>query len=185
LGSAAACSVFTSHITAADGSDLKKEHPVNNNKVIGLVVGGLVALFAVSLVLRFVLLSQAGVPGYFYLGLPIGGISVVILLLLRLGVLNFGQKPGGTIQHWQQYSSVQPPPLLPPGAYQPPLAPPGGYQPLVATSPPQAAYQPPPTYQPLPTSVTQRLQELETLRASGAVSETEYTAKREQIISNL
>jgi hypothetical protein len=143
---------------------------MNNNKVIALVVGGLVALFALSLVLRFVLLSQAGVPGFFYLGLPIGGIGVVILLLLRLGVLNFGQRPGGTIQHWQQHSGVQAPPLgsPPPLAYQPPLA-----------SPPPLAYQPPAP------SVTQRLQELETLRASGAISETEYAAKRQQIISNL
>jgi hypothetical protein len=131
---------------------------MNNNKVIALVVGGLVALFALSLVLRFVLLSQAGVPGFFYLGLPIGGIGVVILLLLRLGVLNFGQRPGGTIQHWQQHSGVQAPPL---------------------GSPPPLAYQPPAP------SVTQRLQELETLRASGAISETEYAAKRQQIISNL
>jgi len=150
---------------------------MNNNKVIALVVGGLVALVALSLGLRFVLASQAGVPGYFYLGLPIGGISVVILLLLRLGVLNFGQRPGGTIQHWQQHSGMQAPPggyQAPPG-YQPP--PPVAYQPPVA--PPPLAYQPPAP------SVSQRLQELETLRASGAISETEYTAKRQQIISNL
>lgn len=150
---------------------------MNNNKVIALVVGGLVALVALSLALRFVLASQAGVPGYFYLGLPIGGISVVILLLLRLGVLNFGQRPGGTIQHWQQHSGMQVPPggyQAPPG-YQPP--PPVAYQPPVA--PPPLAYQPPAP------SVSQRLQELETLRASGAISETEYTAKRQQIISNL
>jgi hypothetical protein len=159
---------------------------MNNNKVVALVVGGLVALFALSLVLRFVLLSQAGVPGLFYLGLPIGGIGVVILLLLRLGVLNFGQRPGGTIQHWQQHSGVQAPPLgsPPPLAYQPPLAspppPPLAYQPPLASPPP-----PPPAYQPPAPSVTQRLQELETLRASGAISETEYTAKRQQIISDL
>jgi len=139
---------------------------MNNNKVIALVVGGLVALVALSLALRFVLASQAGVPGYFYLGLPIGGISVVILLLLRLGVLNFGQRPGGTIQHWQQHSGVQAPPL-------------GSAPPLAYPPPPPLAYQPPAP------SVTQRLQELEALRASGAISETEYTAKRQQIISNL
>lgn len=158
----------------------------NNNKVVALVVGGVVALLVVSLVVRYVLLSQAGAPGLYYLGAPIGGITVVILLLLRLGVFHFGQRPGGTIQHWQQNSGVQPPPLPPPGGYQP-----GGYQPPLATPPPPPAYQPPPTYQPPPmyqpppTSVTQRLQELETLRASGAVSETEYNAKREQIIANL
>lgn len=154
---------------------------MNNNKVVALVVGGVVALLAVSLVVRFVLLSQAGAPGFYYLGAPIGGITVVILLLLRLGVFHSGHRPGGTIQHWQQNSGVQPPPLPPPGGYRPPLAtppPPSAYQP-----PP--TYQPPLTYQPPPTSVTQRLQELETLRATGAVSETEYTAKREQIIANL
>ncbi len=131
---------------------------MNNNKVIALVVGVLIALFALSLVLRFVLLNQAGVPGFFYLGLPIGGISVVILLLLRLGLFTSGQRPGGTIQHWQQHSGVQAPP------------------------PPPA---PAPSYQPPAPSVTQRLQELETLRATGAISETEYTAKRQQIISTL
>lgn len=137
---------------------------MNNNKVIALVVGGLIALFALSLVVRFVLLNQTGVSGFFYL--PIGGIGVVILLRLLLGLLNSGQRRGGTIQHWQQPSGVQAPP--PPAAYPPP-----------------PAYQPPPGYQPPAPSVTQRLQELETLRASGAISETEYTAKRQQIISNL
>ena len=34
-------------------------------------------------------------------------------------------------------------------------------------------------------STSQRLQELETLRATGAVSEEEYTAKRAQILSDL
>lgn len=34
-------------------------------------------------------------------------------------------------------------------------------------------------------SVSQRLQELETLRATGAISDAEYTAKREQILANL
>jgi len=33
--------------------------------------------------------------------------------------------------------------------------------------------------------VTQRLQELETLRATGVISDAEYTSKREQIISEL
>jgi Short C-terminal domain len=169
---------------------------MNNNKVIALVVGVVVALFALSLVLRFVLASQAGVPGFYYLGLPIGGISVVILLLLRLGVLNFGQRPGDTTQHWQQHRGVQAPPggyqapvgYQPPPGYRPPH--PGGYQPPVASAPPTAspppvAPQPSPVYQPPAPSVSQRLQELETLRASGAISETEYTAKRQQIISNL
>jgi hypothetical protein len=34
-------------------------------------------------------------------------------------------------------------------------------------------------------STSQRLQELETLRATGAVTEEEYTAKRAQILSDL
>ena len=37
---------------------------------------------------------------------------------------------------------------------------------------------------PEPTT-TQRLQELETLRATGNISDAEYTAKRQQIISQL
>jgi hypothetical protein len=57
---------------------------------------------------------------------------------------------------------------------------------------------PPPAYMPPPTqassftataapepSTSQRLQELETLRATGAISDAEYTAKRQQIISAL
>jgi hypothetical protein len=46
---------------------------------------------------------------------------------------------------------------------------------------------PPPQYpamSPEP-STSQRLQELETLRATGAVSEEEYNAKRAQILSDL
>jgi hypothetical protein len=34
-------------------------------------------------------------------------------------------------------------------------------------------------------SISQRLQELETLRATGAVSDAEYKAKRAQIISEI
>ena len=38
----------------------------------------------------------------------------------------------------------------------------------------------------MPTVTTsQRLQELETLRATGTISEAEYTAKRQQILSEL
>jgi hypothetical protein len=57
---------------------------------------------------------------------------------------------------------------------------------------PPPAYMPPPaqassftaTAAPEP-STSQRLQELETLRATGAISDAEYTAKRQQIISAL
>jgi hypothetical protein len=39
---------------------------------------------------------------------------------------------------------------------------------------------------PLPEPTTaQRLQEVETLRATGAISDQEYTAKRQQIIAEL
>jgi Short C-terminal domain len=50
------------------------------------------------------------------------------------------------------------------------------------TSPQQPSYAPPP--QPVP-STAQRLQELETLRAMGTISDAEYTAKRQEIIAAL
>jgi hypothetical protein len=49
-------------------------------------------------------------------------------------------------------------------------------------TPPPAAPQP---FSPPRPSTAQRLQELETLRATGAISEAEYAHKREQIISDL
>ena len=56
-----------------------------------------------------------------------------------------------------------------------------------APSSPQPAGAPSPQYPSMPPgpSVSQRLQELETLRATGAVSEEEYNAKRAQILSDL
>ncbi|MCW2686403.1 MAG: hypothetical protein JWR37_1293 [Mycobacterium sp.] len=53
--------------------------------------------------------------------------------------------------------------------------------PSSAAPPAPASFLPPP---PQP-SAAQRLQELETLRATGAISDAEYTAKRQQIISAL
>jgi hypothetical protein len=55
------------------------------------------------------------------------------------------------------------------------------------TAPPPAAPAAPPSYTPpVPEQTTaQRLQELETLRATGAISEQEYTAKRQQILADL
>lgn len=52
---------------------------------------------------------------------------------------------------------------------------------------PYAGAQSPAQYPSMPAepSTSQRLQELETLRATGAVSEAEYTAKRAQILSDL
>lgn len=80
----------------------------NNSKV---VLGAIGALFAISLIIRFVVLSQAGVPGtwIFYLGLPIGGIVAVLALLLRLGLLNFGERSSATVQHWQHNTAAQVP----------------------------------------------------------------------------
>jgi hypothetical protein len=123
----------------------------NQTKVI---VGAIVALFAISLVFRFVVLSQVGVAGgwIFYLGLPIGGIVAIVLLLLRLGLINFGDTPSATVQHWQHNTAVQGP---------------------APVSPEPAA----------PTS--QRLQELETMRANGTISDIEYAAKRAKIISGI
>jgi hypothetical protein len=54
-------------------------------------------------------------------------------------------------------------------------------------APPPPGAPPSPQYPAMPQepSTSQRLQELETLRATGAVSEQEYTAKRAQILSDL
>jgi hypothetical protein len=87
------------------------------NNQTKVVLGAIGALFAISFVLRFVVLSQAGVSGMwiFYLGLPIGGTVAVLLLLLRLGLLNFGERPNATVQHWQHSTTAQvpqPSPLL-------------------------------------------------------------------------
>jgi hypothetical protein len=43
----------------------------------------------------------------------------------------------------------------------------------------------PPAVTPPQPSIAQRLQELETLRATGAVTEEEYSARRTQIISEI
>ena len=73
-----------------------------------VIVGVIVALFAISLLIRFVVLSQVGFAGgwIFYL-VPLGGIGAVLFLLLRLGVLNFGESPGSTVQHWQHDTAGQ------------------------------------------------------------------------------
>ncbi len=121
----------------------------NRTKVI---LGAIVALFAISLVFRFVVLSQVGVAGgwIFYLGLPIGGIIALLVLLLRLRLLNFGESPSATVQHWQHNTAGQAP---------------------APASPPPAA--------------SQRLDELETLRTNGIISDTEYAAERARIISGI
>jgi hypothetical protein len=119
----------------------------NRTKVI---LGAIVTLFALSLVFRFVVLSQVGVAGgwIFYLGLPIGGTVALLVLLLRLGLLNFGESPSATVQHWQHNTVAQAP---------------------APASPPPAA--------------SQRLDELETLRTNGIISDGEYAARRANIIA--
>jgi hypothetical protein len=123
----------------------------NNNRAIVFVIGAIATLFVFSLLLRFVFLSTYGFGyGWMYFGLPIGGIGLVVLLL-RLGALNFGQKSGPTTG-WPQFGGWQAPP--PPA----PIASP---------------------------SASQRLSELDSLRANGAISEAEYNTRREAIISNV
>ena len=57
--------------------------------------------------------------------------------------------------------------------------------PAPAAAAPVAAPTPPPSYAAPEPSISQRLQELETLRATGAVTDEEYKAKRSQIISEI
>jgi hypothetical protein len=111
---------------------------INNNKPMVLVLGAIAALFAFSLVVRFAFLSQFGLPGgwLFYLALPIGGIGTIILLLMRLGLLNVGERSIAPIHHSKPANST-----------------------------------------------SQRLHELETLRAKGFLSGDEYTDERARIIS--
>jgi hypothetical protein len=66
-----------------------------------------------------------------------------------------------------------------PAGYAPPPAP--------GVPPPPGQFAAPPAQFAAPpeVSISQRLQELETLRATGAISDAEYTAKRNQIIADL
>src|SRR5258708_31015214 len=75
---------------------------MKNNKPAVILAGAIAALFVISLVIRFVALSELGMPGGWtlYFGLPVGGIGLLILLL-RLGLLNFGQGPTATIRPLQ------------------------------------------------------------------------------------
>ena len=78
----------------------------NRTKV---VLGATVALLVFWILLRVVVLSQAGVSGVgvFYFALPIGGVVAILLLLLRLGLLNFGERPSATVQHWQHNTAAR------------------------------------------------------------------------------
>jgi hypothetical protein len=123
---------------------------MNNNKVVAIVLGAVAAVFALSLLMRFVLLSEYGVPGgWMYFGLPIGGIG---LCAAAPRAAQLRRKSGGTIQPWH-YNSGMP---TPPPVSRPPAA-----------------------------SVPHRLQQRETMRESGAISDAEYTAKPQQIISSV
>lgn len=126
---------------------------MNNNKVVVTVLAVVVGLFALSMVMRFVMLSEYGISGsWMYFGLPFGGIGLVVLLL-RLGLFNFGERSVRPMQPWHHNIGAQTPP---PPAPSVPAAP-----------------------------VSQRLQELDGMRASGAISDSEYSAKRQQIISSI
>jgi hypothetical protein len=122
------------------------------SKPVFILAGAIAALFVISLVIRFVALSELGLPGGWtlYFGLPVGGIGLLILLL-RLGLLNFGQGSTATIQPLAQHGVAHPP------------------------------WTPAPTVAP----TTQRLQEIETLRANGVISDDQYTAERARIIASL
>ena len=125
---------------------------MKNNKPVLILAGAIAAIFVISLVIRFVALSELGLPGGWtlYFGLPVGGIGLLILLL-RLGLLNFGQEPSATMRAFQHDAVMH----------------------ALATRPPTVA----------PT--TQRLQEIENLRASGVLSDDQYTAERARIIASL
>jgi hypothetical protein len=115
-----------------------------NNKPFILLAAAIGALFAISFVVRFVALSEMGLPGgwMLFMFLPAGGIGLLVVLL-RLGVLT------SLSQNFSASNSA------------PPVAAP-----------------------PAPTS-SQRLQEIENLRVSGALSEDEYIAERGRIISSI
>jgi hypothetical protein len=124
---------------------------MNNNKVVTIAVGAVAALLVLSVLMRFVLMSMYGVSGsWMYFGLPIGGIGIVVLLL-RLGLLNFGDRSGGAIHTWYPGGQVHTPPA-----------------PMVPSAP-----------------IAQRLRQLDGMRAGGVISEAEYAAKRQQLISGI
>ncbi len=124
------------------------------NNQTKVVLGAIASVFGLSLLVRFAVLSQAGLSGMwiFYLGLPFGGIVTVVLLLLRLGVLDFGERSSATVQRWQHNTTA-----------------------LVSQ----------PSYRPQSAPTSRRLQELEDLHTGGAISDTEYSERRAQIIADL
>ena len=89
---------------------------MNNNKPLLIAVGAIAALFTLSLVFRYIILSQYGLPGgwVLYMGLPTGGIIAVTLLLIRLGIINFGEKSGVTTAPLQHHSVAPQQPFVAP-----------------------------------------------------------------------
>jgi hypothetical protein len=120
---------------------------MNSNKRMAVVLAGIFAALAIGMVVRFVALSQYGVSGsWMYLGLlPFGGIGLIVLVL-RLGLLNLGERSHRSAAPWPYHLTVHSAPVG---------------------------------------SVAHRLQHLESMRASGAISEAEYLAHRQQIVSSI
>ena len=54
---------------------------MKNNKPVVVLAGAIAALFVISFVIRFVALSELGLPGGWtlFFGLPVGGIGLLIL----------------------------------------------------------------------------------------------------------
>jgi hypothetical protein len=140
----------------------------NHNKVVPIIIGIAVGIFAISMLLRFALFSEYGIPtSYLLFGLPGAGIGLVVLLL-RLGVFTGGQRSSGAMAPWQQNFGGQYP--------QPPQYPMAA--PFVGAPAPQFPGAPAPT-------ASQHLQELDRLWQTGAISHADYAARRQQIIATI
>lgn len=128
----------------------------NRNKVVPIVIGAAVAIFTLSMVLRFALFTEYGISSsYLLFGLPGAGIGLMVLLL-RLGVFAGNQRSSGIAGSWQQNAWPQ----------------------NFGPQPPQYPGAPSP-------AASQHLQELDRLWQSGAISPTDYAARRQQIISTI
>jgi hypothetical protein len=128
----------------------------NHNKIVPIVIGVAVGIFVISMLLRFALFSEYGIPtSYLLFGLPGAGIGLVVLLL-RLGVFTGGQRSNGMVGGWQQ----------------------NGWQQNFAAQPPQYPVAPAPT-------PSQHLAELDRLWQAGAISPEDYAARRAQIIATI
>lgn len=137
----------------------------NRNRIVPIVIGVAIAIFAVSMLMRFVLFSEYGLPtSYLLFGLPGAGIGL-LLLLLRLGVFAGSQRSSGFNGGWQPNFGAQPPQY--PGA-----------APFVGAPAPQFPGAPAPT-------ASQHLQELDRLWQTGAISPADYAARRQQIIATI